>query len=456
MDNLNLQGGANLPPKQPPPRPPQQPQRPPQPAQPLYQPPHDGEELTPAEIAKQQAGGKKVKPPRPKKEKPPKQPRQSKVKGSAVDSSGKRKIALLIILAVAVVGAAVYYGLPLILDRTPSQIPSPTAFRQKINPAAAPQTTTPTAAAPARPAGAPRTPAASPAKSPEQKNIAGTEGLPKLPEKTGQAPTAKKPAAQPPARGGATRAGAPRTALQPSAQPAPVAKKPAARTAAKPATAPKPATEKKPAAPARRTATAKPATAPKRTVATAPAQARRYVPQPAPTQKKTAKKAAAKPSDKQSRRAAGTNVDIKRRGDSFGLYSPGEFQRQGKSGGSTGDDFYYWPGGQDAGSNKSLFDSMPAMQDREKEKMLDDFTITKKLYMVLIKESESIEELRAMGRNIRLAYLSPEIKQTMSHGRRVYWLTVGHYTTAEKAYNKEQEIRALGFDTTVVSEKIHY
>ncbi len=123
-------------------------------------------------------------------------------------------------------------------------------------------------------------------------------------------------------------------------------------------------------------------------------------------------------------------------------------------------DLYSWPGGQSKGSSKTLFQEQAepevVVQKQEREKMMDEFASVKKLYMVLIKESADPEELRDYGRRMPYTTPPPEIKQTMSHGRQVYWLTVGHYTTADKAYNKAQELKSMGVETTVVSEKIYY
>jgi hypothetical protein len=120
------------------------------------------------------------------------------------------------------------------------------------------------------------------------------------------------------------------------------------------------------------------------------------------------------------------------------------------------DDFYNWPGGSSKGHNKDLFDSQPSQLKQEHEKAMDEFASVKKLYMVLVKESNDPEELRSIGRKMPGITPPPEIKQTESHGRQIYWLTVGHYTTADKAYNKAQELKAMGVETTVVSEKIYY
>lgn len=127
---------------------------------------------------------------------------------------------------------------------------------------------------------------------------------------------------------------------------------------------------------------------------------------------------------------------------------------------TTSGDLYNWPGGQSKGSSKTLFQEQAepevVVQKQEREKMMDEFASVKKLYMVLIKESADPEELRDYGRRMPYTTPPPEIKQTMSHGRQVYWLTVGHYTTADKAYNKAQELKSMGVETTVVSEKIYY
>jgi len=115
-----------------------------------------------------------------------------------------------------------------------------------------------------------------------------------------------------------------------------------------------------------------------------------------------------------------------------------------------------WPGGQSAGSSKSLFDPAPRVAGTEQRKALDDLAASKTFYSVLIRESSDVEELRALGRRINLGTVSPEIKQTVSRGRNVYWLTVGHYTTSGKAHNKAEELKSLGFQATVVSEKSYY
>jgi len=115
-----------------------------------------------------------------------------------------------------------------------------------------------------------------------------------------------------------------------------------------------------------------------------------------------------------------------------------------------------WPGGQSAGSSKSLFDPAPRVAGTEQKKALDDLAASKTFYSVLIRESSDVEELRALGRRINLGTVSPEIKQTVSHGRNVYWLTVGHYTTSGKAHNKAEELKSLGFQATVISEKSYY
>jgi hypothetical protein len=120
------------------------------------------------------------------------------------------------------------------------------------------------------------------------------------------------------------------------------------------------------------------------------------------------------------------------------------------------DNFYDWPGGKSAGHNKDIFDSQPSLLKQEHEKTMDEFSSSKKLYMVLVKEAGDVNELKDMGRKLPSISPPPEIKQTESHGRQVYWLTVGHYTTADKAYNKAQELKSLGVETTVVSEKIYY
>ncbi|HOO56065.1 MAG TPA: hypothetical protein PLN69_04530 [bacterium] len=121
------------------------------------------------------------------------------------------------------------------------------------------------------------------------------------------------------------------------------------------------------------------------------------------------------------------------------------------------DDFYSIDQTPDKGKNKDLLSNAPTkLKRKETEKALGDLTSTKQLYMVLIMESTDPEPLRKIGKTLELNTLSPEIKKTVSHGQEIYWLTAGHYTDKETAYNKAQIIKRMGFNANVVSEKIYY
>ncbi len=119
-------------------------------------------------------------------------------------------------------------------------------------------------------------------------------------------------------------------------------------------------------------------------------------------------------------------------------------------------DFYSWPGGRSEGNSKTLFDSEPDFGNRNRDGAAEELNAVKKFYMVLVKQSQDPEELRQIGRKMGLDSLSPEIKETTQNGQPTYWLTVGHYTSPDKASNKASELRSLGYKTTVVSEKVYY
>ncbi len=420
---------------------------------------------------------KKEKPPREKKQ--PKQKAQKAPSGGGQDA-GKKKIVLLVILVIALAGAgaSMYFSRP----AAPPQMPVARAQRPAVGgpetqsprriqqpsedilsegarmdaeqPAAEPIKTT----GPARRGGGGivvEPPAQAKKITPEtsapvqtaqdrsavrQPTIPKIEDLPNLPERTAEKPAppvqehkpavAKKPSAKPAAEpakvasASTTKTRQPRISAALDAKPVPVAK-----TQSKPAQR-----QQSSAAPAKRAAQA--ATAP----APAPKAAAKPVSSPAPAKpavKPVAAKVQSSPAKRTTRPAT---VQIARV----------------PSASSADSSLFDWPGGQSAGSSKSLFDPAPRVAGTEQKKALDDLAASKTFYSVLIRESSDVEELRALGRRINLGTVSPEIKQTVSHGRNVYWLTVGHYTTSGKAHNKAEELKSLGFQATVISEKSYY
>ncbi len=120
------------------------------------------------------------------------------------------------------------------------------------------------------------------------------------------------------------------------------------------------------------------------------------------------------------------------------------------------DVLFDWPGGKSAGVSKSLLDDTPEMEKSKRSMAEEEFNLSKRFYMVLVKESKTVEPLRKLAGKLKVMTLSPEIKKTVSHGQSIYWLTVGHYTNKNTAANKAREITSMGYKTTIVSEVIHY
>lgn len=120
------------------------------------------------------------------------------------------------------------------------------------------------------------------------------------------------------------------------------------------------------------------------------------------------------------------------------------------------DDLFSWTEGKSFGSSKSLTKKSPDTRYSTVSDINSELKLEKKYYMVLIKESNNVEELRRLASNLKINTPAPEIKATVSFGRPVYWLTVGHYTSEYKAFNKAHEIREKGFPTTIVSENVFY
>ena len=144
------------------------------------------------------------------------------------------------------------------------------------------------------------------------------------------------------------------------------------------------------------------------------------------------------------------NVDIPRTSDLIDITAITESKNIGAS-----NNLFAWPGGKSAGGSKSVFEKSPNFMGKENSPAEADFSRSKVLYMVLVQESLTPEPLREVARKLEVMTLAPEIKKTISHGRQIYWLTVGHYTSKTAAANKAQEIRNMGFPTTVVSEKVY-
>lgn len=120
------------------------------------------------------------------------------------------------------------------------------------------------------------------------------------------------------------------------------------------------------------------------------------------------------------------------------------------------DDLFSWPAGKSFGSSKSLNTKSPNSKYSTVSDINPELKLEKTFYMVLIKESNDVEELRRLASKMKLHNPAPEIKATVSFGRPIYWLTVGHYTSEYKAFNKAHEISERGFPTTIVSEDIYY
>lgn len=187
-------------------------------------------------------------------------------------------------------------------------------------------------------------------------------------------------------------------------------------------------------------------------------------PAAAPTDRKTTTVAAAAPAPKKTPSSAYDPktdkivISPKSKSSSkavrdFYEVSPDVFPRK-----TSKDDLYEWPGGQSYGTSKTLLKSgePQAWHTSNQADKDPQFKLSETLYMVLVMESENIQDLRRIADALDLDSPKPEIKKTVSFGRDVYWLTVGHYTTESKAYNKAQEIREKGYPTTIVSEKVSY
>jgi hypothetical protein len=427
-------------------------------------------ELTPADVAKQQAIGKifngkkeKIpKQPKVKKEKPPKQPKQPKQPKVAGTGGGggsnTTRIILLAVLGVVLIGAAAYFFL---FANKPPQSPFPgvpTATGQVGN------NTGFVIHRPARSATAPGAPSVQKPGMVQGKQTPGTEKLPPIAAKAGKPVSAQAGTLVPVVK----VKPAPKPSVTPQTRPSRRATETQARRPVPAATAAKPAVRQRPT-----TRAAKPAQRPAVTARPMPVPTPKpvYAYKKAPA-KKTTRRTYAQKTYYTNKQAApwktdyklkpttqvagvyGTSINIKRTSGSTDLYSIDETEKP-----YGGTDFYPWPGGQSAGKNKSMFDSPPPRHGTaraENEEIPDEFATSKKLYMVLIKESTNLEDLRWMRTRMNLPSVTPEIKEMNIWGRPVYWLTVGHYTTPEKAYNKAQEIKGMGYSTSVVSEKVHY
>jgi len=124
---------------------------------------------------------------------------------------------------------------------------------------------------------------------------------------------------------------------------------------------------------------------------------------------------------------------------------------------TTVDDFYYWQKGKSLGTSKKLDIRKDEFSKPAGVGSQDEFKLEKTFYMVLIKESTDLSELKKIASDLELNhFLDPEIKKTVSFGREVYWLTVGHYTTEYKAFNKAQQLREKGYESTLVTETVRY
>lgn len=440
-------------------QPPRQPGQPPQmPVAPKQQ---KEDFLTPADRARKGLFSKKEKPPQAGAGKHPPQgrpaARAAAPKAAAGDSS-KSKVILLIILGIVVIGAGGIFVYNSFSNKPPEFPMQANASRRVFLDAG-------TAARP----GLPQPPSGQPVTGAPAAQPAGAEKntIPPIVQKqttpaasqpaTAQAAPAKPATAaqQPPAKQKAPEAAAKKPAAQ--KQPAAKAAKFAAKKQAAPAvSAPKTRAVPKPAA--------KPvAVSPKTTTPAASAKkpVYRQKSHPAVTARRQQPKSGyAAPSGKSYRKVqAPATVQIVAL--PRGGYAGGTAHARGtvkENFTRTADVLYDWPGGQSKGKSKNLFQEQPESEvvRQEREKMMDEFASVEKLYMVLIKESADPEELRDYGRLMPHTTPPLEIKQTTSHGRQVYWLTVGHYTTVDKAYNKSQELKSMGVETTVVSEKIYY
>lgn len=120
------------------------------------------------------------------------------------------------------------------------------------------------------------------------------------------------------------------------------------------------------------------------------------------------------------------------------------------------DDLFSWPAGKSFGSSKSLNTNSPNSKYSTVSDINSELKLEKTYFMVLIKESNDVEELRRLANRLKVNNPAPEIKATVSFGRPIYWLTVGHYTSEYKAFNKAHEISEMGFPTTIVSENVFY
>ncbi len=402
--------------------------------------------------AKAEKPPKREKPPKPPKEpkapKPPKAERAPKAEG---DSSGNRKTVLLIILVVVFIGVVVSMVFNYLNSRTPDLAVNDLrnqvlTAKKNMPPAgpAAPQPGQPSGTLMDKQPGKPIPPAAPSAEElPKLQDKQARKIPPVVPNKQTvlpkPAPAAKKQpaknAAQPPAL----------VKIKPEAQKQPATVKSPKRA---PAAAAKPAPSKKESTAGKQAA--KVAAAPKSaSYSSKPKAVSRSYQQTAREYSYTPRQTASK------YKKANKTTTVQIAALPAGARNIGGLGSE-YSGRRAGDTLFDWPGGQSAGNSKDLFDTDLKVRRQEREKMMDEFSSVKTLYMVLIKESENPDELRSMGRKLPYITPQPEIKQTYSHGRQVYWLTLGHYTTAEKAYNKATELKAAGVDTTVVSEKIYY
>ncbi len=106
------------------------------------------------------------------------------------------------------------------------------------------------------------------------------------------------------------------------------------------------------------------------------------------------------------------------------------------------------------GYSTQRFYDAGALSAEKKPADSNAFGNTKKFYMVLIEESDNLDEVRAAASDLKAYSIIPEVKTVKRHGKNVYWLTVGHYTSESKAFNKAQELRNTGFATSVVSEQV--
>ena len=77
-------------------------------------------------------------------------------------------------------------------------------------------------------------------------------------------------------------------------------------------------------------------------------------------------------------------------------------------------------------------------------------------YFVLVYRSTDKSELINTAHNLNLDTLDPEILTKYDGDHIFYWLTVGHYTSENKAYNMMQFIRSKGYAAEIMSEKVYH